>query len=60
MSCLGTQAASSVSIMSNRINPDFLVPLNTGMYEHHCTQTVPLAFIPCHPYWIYYLQIGTG
>jgi len=46
--------------MSNPINPDFLAPLNKGIYMNLTVpQKVPFVFIPCHPHGIFYWQNGT-
>jgi len=43
MSCLGTQAVTNVSRMSNPFNQDFLAPLYEGMYVPHCTSNCAIG-----------------
>ena len=42
---------TNVSRMNNPIDPNFLVPMNNGMYEPHCTSNCAIGSHIMPPIW---------
>jgi hypothetical protein len=51
MSHLGTGSVTNVSTVNDRINADFLAPLNKGIYELHCTSNCDIGTHSMPPIW---------